>query len=199
MREILFKAKRMFQYITCYSLSPYQRSSLSFIIVSIHHMLLFILLLIPFLSILLMFQYITCYSLSDSARMRLFVRLVSIHHMLLFIRRAIPCASYRSMFQYITCYSLSVQSYWSKLDRKRFNTSHVTLYPGRQTRVLFSCSFQYITCYSLSSFSINFDVRSIVSIHHMLLFIRARIVIYISLLCVSIHHMLLFIFHSICK
>ena len=127
------RRKKMFQYITCYSLSTgvklNDNEGLGFntshvtlyrnvhswswrlCIVSIHHMLLFIISSGLIVSLPLPFQYITCYSLSE--------------HEVDFLHK-------RTSFQYITCYSLS--SFPSKLYVRVscFNTSHVTLYPARR-------------------------------------------------------------------
>ena len=88
---------------------------------------------------------------------------------------------------------------WSQFDGKCFNTSHVTLYHLANKCVLVITQFQYISCYSLSPFVLllkaqqaGFNTshvtlyrymgdiyihRRTVSIHLMLLFILARLVI----------------------
>ena len=77
---------------------------------------------------------------------------VSIHLMLLFIAFASSSMFSIVGFQYISCYSLSTQKQFMKLGMLRFNTSHVTLYPGSGTAWATTKMFQYISCYSLSSF-----------------------------------------------
>ena len=53
-----------------------------------------------------------------------------------------------------------------------FNTSHVTLYRKPSVKSFILNRFQYITCYSLSLGKIGYSCGTVVSIHHMLLFIR---------------------------
>ena len=118
--------------------------------------------------------------------------LVSIHHMLLFIlAKPKQYAAWRSFnTSHVTLY----QSYKDLEERGLlgFNTSHVTLYQRRDTTEQLESAFQYITCYSLSSMRCGRSSVSVVSIHHMLLFILTRK--YINRLnAVYIHHMLLFI------
>ena len=104
------------------------------VLVSIHHMLLFIqkvhfsglidilfqyitcyslsrlICAAPFL--FASFQYITCYSLSWTIYRYEFKNRVSIHHMLLFIDLRIRKQERNIWFQYITCYSLSGCATW---------------------------------------------------------------------------------------
>ena len=120
-------------------------------IVSIHLMLLFIVVDIPEYEEENEFQYISCYSLSKAI---------------------VEGQGWRSWFQYISCYSLSNQKFFYQHPVKRFNTSHVTLYP-------FSCSVY------------SFIIR--VSIHLMLLFIDKGRTGNKRRTGVSIHLMLLFI------
>ena len=97
-----------FQYITCYSLSRPER----FIQVVID-----------------LFQYITCYSLSVVTPSTVVsTNLVSIHHMLLFITDCEKTLKTLRSFQYITCYSLSQPQPLAAAALAGFNTSHVTLY-----------------------------------------------------------------------
>ena len=121
----------LFQYISCYSLSCYIRlSEFQICCFNTSHVTLYLKSL--FLHCLLNnrfntshvtlyrsppvapgtfdeFQYISCYSLSPNVPTYLFA-IVS--------------------FQYISCYSLSKIFLCGCLTRKRFNTSHVTLYPS---------------------------------------------------------------------
>ena len=165
---------KLFQYITCYSLSlpDAYKETLS-----------------------AMFQYITCYSLSNAKadtywqftcfntshvtlyrdydtklRQR---KTVSIHHMLLFIpsgsasSSAICSVSIHHMLLFIP-----KRYVWSSSLITCFNTSHVTLY----------------------RFSEQLKEKTVqVSIHHMLLFIWDPTWTGYCYSCVSIHHMLLFI------
>ena len=113
--------------------------------------------------------------------------------MLLFIGKAGQAHIEFGTFQYISCYSLSIKGFVVNNAKKRFNTSHVTLYHKAEklfyNRTKFqyiSCyslsasgtakffgqiMFQYISCYSLSGRSIEESQRVYVSIHLMLLFI----------------------------
>ena len=141
--------------------------------VSIHHMLLFIFFIsIAQLQQTFRFQYITCYSLSaDRAEIK----------------------RYKIMFQYITCYSLSTVDSNLCAVSSRFNTSHVTLYLWQQKQVHLWNSFNtsHVTLYHWPIFPGTH--YSLVSIHHMLLFIYEHIVGGGENDVVSIHHMLLFI------
>ena len=143
--------EKLFQYITCYSLSQFTRVNYF---------------------AQRQFQYITCYSLSRCDRHRHSYNGVSIHHMLLFIHVVTIHDNESVRFQYITCYSLSALLPSPSQFTRGFNTSHVTLYPAG-IFILFSIrsfntshvtlyrkadgssdppgtEFQYITCYSLS-------------------------------------------------
>ena len=97
-------------------------------------------------------------------------------------------------FQYITCYCLSQTRVQKWQGRPCFNTSHVTVYPFRRPIWYFGLYrfntshvtvypripalrpapfwFQYITCYCLSCTPCVAGMPKMVSIHHMLLFIR---------------------------
>ena len=97
------------------------------------------------------------------------------------------------MFQYITCYSLSTVDSNLCAVSSRFNTSHVTLYLWQQKQVHLWNSFNtsHVTLYHWPIFPGTH--YSLVSIHHMLLFIYEHIVGGGENDVVSIHHMLLFI------
>ena len=123
--------EEVFQYISCYSLSPIAK---------------------PFRLWVTTFQYISCYSLSFFAKIKTKIFYVSIHLMLLFIRapwikgligvlfQYISCYSLSTpvledasdlfVFQYISCYSLSGWLIINQIIHISFNTSHVTLYRG---------------------------------------------------------------------
>ena len=121
-------------------------------IVSIHHMLLFIVLVVQIILQWPEFQYITCYSLSLPV-LRHPVRPAGFNtsHVTLYLSSDARHRKSLLEFQYITCYSLS-----GKMAIKR----------GDENK------FQYITCYSLSpAFGIALSAFVPVSIHHMLLFI----------------------------
>ena len=78
--------------------------------------------------------------------------------------------------------------------QQSFNTSHVTLYRAKEWAMEhLECEFQYISCYSLSGRSLSDVIPVFVSIHLMLLFIRASTTSLTGLSAVSIHLMLLFI------
>ena len=163
-------------------------------VVSIHHMLLFINL-----------QDSDNGKIQDSfntshVTLYLFLRvfskltfIVSIHHMLLFIYIYDMDARAQDTFQYITCYSLSQSKRLKTQLSTCFNTSHVTLYRRTwiktipeecvsihhmllfihtgETKKVIGKQFQYITCYSLSERMPLVFWWKRVSIHHMLLFI----------------------------
>ena len=78
------------------------------------------------------------------------------------------------MFQYITCYSLSTVDSNLCAVSSRFNTSHVTLYLWQQKQVHLWNSFNtsHVTLYHWPIFPGTH--YSLVSIHHMLLFICSR-------------------------
>ena len=168
---------RTFQYITCYSLSDL----LEYLLLiwrrfNTSHVTLYPVVVCQRCSFL-GFQYITCYSLSFHPDLQVHGLLVSIHHMLLFIETVEIRDGDVYMFQYITCYSLSSSARLSCHMSHCFNTSHVTLY-----RVGF----------------VRYEIYLLVSIHHMLLFIKfPRLRIY-GANFVSIHHMLLFISFLAC-
>ena len=180
---LLFIAKTManyvlevlFQYISCYSLSPAlgwkrgQRRTFQYISyyslsskLRAEHALGY------------QFQYISCYSLSER------FGTIGVYPVLF---QYIPCYSLFSLtdqmlkaicrFQYIPCYSLSKKLTKTKYMDGCFNTSHVTLYRqfngicsqyyyvSIHPMLLFICAgiaggnarieFQYIPCYSLST------------------------------------------------
>ena len=142
---------RMFQYISCYSLSKTSNLCIDILLVSIHLMLLFIL-------------FIEC--------KKIYRRKVSIHLMLLFIKTKSNMWEIIIKFQYISCYSLSQLFSSQSYPARRFNTSHVTLYQWEQMKIKKSDVFQYISCYSLSNKAYYIKRTLIkVSIHLMLLFI----------------------------
>ena len=98
------------------------------------------------------------------------------------------------LFQYITCYSLSKKKLSKCETTSCFNTSHVTLYldvPPEWLGEQFL--FQYITCYSLSVGKKHADavLNSFNTSHVTLYQTLAKMGIRVYL--VSIHHMLLFI------
>ena len=135
--------------------------------------------------------------------------------MLLFIGKAGQAHIEFGTFQYISCYSLSIKGFVVNNAKKRFNTSHVTLYHKAEKLFYNRTKFQYISCYSLSAFlllfchnistfqyiscySLSFSLRltatsSTVSIHLMLLFISIWNSQVLRPDHVSIHLMLLFI------
>ena len=185
----------LFQYISCYSLSNSTERHEARYQVSIHLILLFILeamvgiYLNTFVSIHLMLLFIFFWTGYPHVQGN-----VSIHLMLLFILEGVQISMDDSLFQYISCYSLSravdimetasVVSIHlmllfinmlrcSRGIKRRFNTSHVTLYrgTGKKDGGLFT-TFQYISCYSLSViYSSRSKAKNVVSIHLMLLFI----------------------------
>ena len=205
-----------FQYISCYSLSvkrltgSLHRGSFNTSHVTLYQRTAEISFGLP------EFQYISCYSLSVTIRLlRNGLSLVSIHLMLLFIH-----AGYGNVTR---CLSVSIhlmllfignQDHEERIE-KRFNTSHVTLYPyvarpcvsgtavsihlmllfipGDAASWIGAARFQYISCYSLSVWCPNRTHLNCVSIHLMLLFIHSNCCRSSSTHRVSIHLMLLFI------
>ena len=120
-----------FQYISCYSLSNAE-SGIHF---HAHA-----------------FQYISCYSLSEKGTT--FVPSVDTFQYISCYSLSARQAEYEHMrftFQYISCYSLSVIERLQKDGYVRFNTSHVTLYPGdpvRQGRGWLPCfNTSHVTLY----------------------------------------------------
>ena len=76
--------------------------------------------------------------------------------MLLFIGKAGQAHIEFGTFQYISCYSLSIKGFVVNNAKKRFNTSHVTLYHKAEKLFYNRTKFQYISCYSLSAFLLLF-------------------------------------------
>ena len=161
-----------FQYISCYCLSIWIDGRITFLIISIHLMLLFIWMQGLPTAFPVSFQYISCYCLSGWFAHRNLWRHISIHLMLLFIPPIMLSKSIRPVFQYISCYCLSMSLSFVTLDFANFNTSHVTVYP---------CTYR------------NHIVYNTISIHLMLLFINGTMILGYSHLLISIHLMLLFI------
>ena len=127
-KPLPFKGK-MFQYISCYSLSSAALSAcpkntgFNTSHVILYHKKEIIEMLEK------MFQYISCYSLSG---MLLWNQekdySVSIHLMLFFIGKEYFFGQLWGGFQYISCYSLSILGFSIFSLCIRFNTSHVILY-----------------------------------------------------------------------
>ena len=182
----------LFQYISCYSLSPHTRVPSLCTLVSIHLMLLFIPLLfrcsIPCCSFNT--SHVTLYRNQKQECSHCIT--VSIHLMLLFIRSSDTTLNGRKCFNtsHVTLYQkihfynrrkrqVSIhlmllfigKKCQDELFSERFNTSHVTLYPYDDTYDVVIHWFQYISCYSLSQEDESYDETGIVSIHLMLLFI----------------------------
>ena len=101
---------------------------ITYFLVSIHLMLLFIVFKTAHGYDKSLFQYISCYSLSTCRGEIHTHEHVSIHLMLLFIEGDRIAYTYSVMFQYISCYSLSHVKWRKKKENYCFNTSHVTLY-----------------------------------------------------------------------
>ena len=139
-----------FQYISCYSLSLWQRFSLLYkSIVSIHLMLLFIIFWRHCYFQFHLFQYISCYSLSGSTWQT--ETLQKFQYISCYSLSVSESDTFRTLwtFQYISCYSLSNGKKNSRNGQqvsihlmllfisipavspawpRSFNTSHVTLY-----------------------------------------------------------------------
>ena len=103
-----------FQYISCYCLSLWLVTVVSFVRISIHLMLLFISLAKSDWSLFALFQYISCYCLSGLPNNN----------------------RIRNGFQYISCYCLSICPVEHGDISLHFNTSHVTVYRYRFSRMI---------------------------------------------------------------
>ena len=100
---------KLFQYISCYSLSYVNKKDKS---------------------IIQMFQYISCYSLSNYTENIMEDKAsFNTSHVTLYPSRLLSVQC-RRVFQYISCYSLSKEGIDNMKDVRSFNTSHVTLYPS---------------------------------------------------------------------
>ena len=73
-----------------------------------------------------------------------------------------------------------------------FNTSHVTLYREHPVCSMVRVAFQYISCYSLSYSDYKLDFLTSVSIHLMLLFIRAATAEFCQKYCFNTSHVTLY-------
>ena len=160
----------LFQYISCYSLSPHTRVPSLCTLVSIHLMLLFIPLLfrcsIPCCSFNT--SHVTLYRNQKQECSHCIT--VSIHLMLLFIRSSDTTLN----------------------GRKCFNTSHVTLYQKIHFYNRRKDKFQYISCYSLSGRSVRTNCSLNVSIHLMLLFIGKCKKVKFCYFCFNTSHVTLY-------
>ena len=97
-------------------------------------MLLFIMSQKDLADLLNVFQYISCYCLSLK----------------------FPTLPYSEIkFQYISCYCLSWLPRAIRSGVPNFNTSHVTVYPGKPVSKDGKNTFQYISCYCLSHHQLN--------------------------------------------
>ena len=117
-----------FQYISCYSLSPYHgqvRTNDKFQYISCYSLST---VLPALVSYLFLFQYISCYSLSQRCHRQEQRIHVSIHLMLLFIgfcAETVVCRIWVSIHLMLLFIKKICDNRESKLS---FNTSHVTLY-----------------------------------------------------------------------
>ena len=190
----------LFQYISCYSLSPRNcdvtGTQSSF---NTSHVTLYLGFDRSILEAFL-FQYISCYSLSVTMPVWVKVPLVSIHLMLLFI----PCRMYlKRTHEYVSIHLMLLfiaAVTQSKAALTGFNTSHVTLYPSA---FWYSCSAIAVSIHLMLLFigDNNYACirESIVSIHLMLLFIQVPC-IHIRLCCrFNTSHVTLYPLHDIFK
>ena len=123
------------------------------------------------------FQYISCYSLSYQADQRSDSQLlVSIHLMLLFIFNLFPDISicYRFNTSHVTLYPGTLCTLFRQ--EQCFNTSHVTLYHFWNKYYKKNGMFQYISCYSLST-SVSFiaAIGDCFNTSHVTLYHRRRL------------------------
>ena len=161
-----------FQYISCYCLSIWIDGRITFLIISIHLMLLFIWMQGLPTAFPVSFQYISCYCLSGWFAHRNLWRHISIHLMLLFIPPIMLSKSIRPVFQYISCYCLSMSLSFVTLDFANFNTSHVTVYQWYYDSRLFTFidfNTSHVTVYP--ELIQKWTMLKCISIHLMLLFI----------------------------
>ena len=96
------------------------------------------------------FQYISCYCLSRCDVLSEKAVIISIHLMLLFILTSRSRRTIRINFNtsHVTVYP--GKKYTWTLTKSDFNTSHVTVYQGRKGKARGVYRFQYISCYCLS-------------------------------------------------
>ena len=149
--ETCWMGGSLFQYISCWSLSPTTRVLLLTYLISIHLMLKFI---------------------RKNGNEKPKWTLISIHLMLKFIHCVVSMIGLPTLFQYISCWSLSSQPESARISITYFNTSHVEVYllPSLYLKIRFSdfntshvevylfiivkivptSVFQYISCWSLS-------------------------------------------------
>ena len=117
-----------FQYISCYCLSLWLVTVVSFVRISIHLMLLFISLAKSDWSLFALFQYISCYCLSglpNNNRIRNGFQYISCY-CLSSARPDVPVSvqiSIHLMLLFICSASMIL------IQKQYFNTSHVTVYP----------------------------------------------------------------------
>ena len=168
----------IFQYISCYCLSfpfsillsvvlhfntshvtvyPFSfSSSETFVTISIHLMLLFIL---P-------------YRLFKNNLLN-----ISIHLMLLFIYMGDYNSDMLKIFQYISCYCLSFGTILIMVYYGYFNTSHVTVYqcvPLWESKTIRYFNTSHVTVYQ--NHNVSREILKGISIHLMLLFIAEHII-----------------------
>ena len=120
---------------------------------------------------------------------------VSIHLMLLFINKTggVSYTLYRvSIHLMLLFIGAKIHSIWPL--KKRFNTSHVTLYLFDNGNIRYLYEFQYISYYSLSIFLLEIQHNEQnVSIHLMLLFIHGNSLVYLSLIRFNTSHVTLYL------
>ena len=208
--------RKVFQYITCYSLSI-DHPKYGQYVWMFQYITCYSLSVCPDVQFFgyKVFQYITCYSLSNLQSSKIIVcRSFNTSHVTLY-PDGLEEDEYIYLFQYITCYSLSNYNCSRTADSfvsihhmllfilafdtqwlSKFMFQYITCYSLSldQAGLIFAiCLFQYITCYSLSTCAGLQGILFLVSIHHMLLFISCQILLQLHHRQVSIHHMLLFI------
>ena len=95
--------------------------------------------------------------------------------MLLFISTERRSSAQRQTFQYISCYCLSVEVVSATEDLRKFQyISCYCLSRPLMTSNVPLATFQYISCYCLSFFPPCHKIFIKISIHLMLLFIKAK-------------------------
>ena len=118
----------IFQYISCYCLSPPYMLSSRIAFISIHLMLLFI---------------------TDAIKLVKLGRHFNTSHVTVYPANSLRF-SFKLSFQYISCYCLSSLGLTQQQQSWNFNTSHVTVYRSRYIYMNVATEFQYISCYCLS-------------------------------------------------
>ena len=130
----------------------------SYIFISIHPMLRFILTALLLFRMNTKFQYIPCYGLSQQClAVMQGLEHFNTSHVTVYPNASAICRISFS-FQYIPCYGLSYSELEHRAGCDYFNTSHVTVYRDATGQDIEQPLFQYIPCYGLSTFVVALDI-----------------------------------------